>query len=31
VAGLATVIGLVLFVVLLRRREAAQPGPLGAA
>jgi protein SCO1/2 len=31
VAGLATVIGLVLFVVLLRRRETAQPGPLGAA
>jgi len=31
VAGLATVIGLVLLVVLLRRRETAQPRPLGAA
>ena len=31
VAALATVIGLVLFIVLLRRRETAQPGPLGAA
>jgi len=31
VAALATVIGLVLMIVLLRRREAAQPGPLGAA
>jgi len=30
-AALATVIGLVLFIVLLRRRETAQPGPLGAA
>ncbi|HTG32921.1 MAG TPA: SCO family protein [Thermoanaerobaculia bacterium] len=31
VAGLATVIGLVLLVVILRRRETAQPRPLGAA
>jgi protein SCO1/2 len=31
VAALATVIGLVLMIVLLRRRETAQPGPLGAA
>jgi len=31
VAGLATVIGLALLVVLLRRRETAQPRPLGAA
>jgi protein SCO1/2 len=31
VAGLATVIGIVLLVVLLRRRETAQPRPLGAA
>jgi protein SCO1/2 len=31
VAALATVLGLVLMIVLLRRREAAQPGPLGAA
>ena len=31
VAALATVFGLVLMIVLLRRREAAQPGPLGAA
>jgi protein SCO1/2 len=30
-AALATVLGLVLFIVLLRRRETAQPGPLGAA
>jgi protein SCO1/2 len=30
-AALATVAGLVLFIVLLRRRETAQPGPLGAA
>ena len=31
VAGLATVIGIVLLVVILRRRETAQPRPLGAA
>jgi protein SCO1/2 len=31
VAALATVLGLVLMIVLLRRRETAQPGPLGAA
>jgi protein SCO1/2 len=31
VAAVATVIGLVLFIVLLRRRETPQPGPLGAA
>jgi protein SCO1/2 len=30
-AALATVIGLVLMIVLLRRRETAEPGPLGAA
>ncbi|HEY0554499.1 MAG TPA: SCO family protein [Thermoanaerobaculia bacterium] len=30
-AALAFVLGLVLFIVLLRRRETAQPGPLGAA
>lgn len=31
VAAVATVLGLVLMIVLLRRREAEQPGPLGAA
>jgi len=30
-AAVATVLGLVLMIVLLRRRETAQPGPLGAA
>jgi protein SCO1/2 len=30
-AAVATVAGLVLLIVLLRRRETAQPGPLGAA
>jgi protein SCO1/2 len=30
-AAIATVAGLVLLIVLLRRRETAQPGPLGAA
>jgi protein SCO1/2 len=30
-AGLATVLGLVLFIVLLRRRESTEPRPLGAA
>jgi len=30
-AAVATVAGLVLMIVLLRRRETAQPGPLGAA
>jgi protein SCO1/2 len=30
-AAVATVAGLVLLIVLLRRRESAQPGPLGAA
>ena len=30
-AGLATVAGLALLILILRRRETAQPGPLGAA
>ena len=29
--GILTVLGLVLLIVLLRRRETAQPGSLGAA
>ena len=30
-AAVATTVGLILLIVLLRRRETAQPGPLGAA
>ncbi len=30
-SAVATVLGLALLIVLLRRRETAEPGPLGAA